>query len=535
VQAVEHADTGPHAPGSAYDVSGLVGLSTSAPRLAYPREMHPPPVRYLDREGASLAYQVVSDGPVAAIACMEAIQHLDLSWMDPDQHHNIERSARFCQFVMMQRRGVGLSDRLSYVPTLEQQADDILAVMDAVGIRKATLSALLGTCGPAALVAAKAPERVHALVLVNPLAQGVPADAAPHGWSRAETKAWRDEVQRIIDHWGSGAIIDLWDRAQGSAHNRRLAGMLERSSMTPAEAQAYFDWVSGLDIRDVLRSVQVETRVLYLESSSFPEAAVRHVAELIPGATFHVLPPPPPGSSIGQAFVPVLEHCEEVVTGSLHSVEADRFLGTVLFTDVVGSTELLADVGDAGYQSLRSSHERQLRLAVAEADGELVKVTGDGTLSLFDGPTKAVRCAERICREAKAAGISVRCGVHTGELQRDGLDITGMTVHIGARVGAAAGPGEVLVSRTVRDLVVGSGLDFDSRGEHRLKGVPDAWELFAIAKAGKQEGTVPVEPSLQTPVDSMVIRSARAAPRLSRAALRLANAVERRRARVGQD
>ena len=494
--------------------------------------MDPVSTQYIDRDGAALAYQVMGDGPVAVIACMEAVQHLDLTWMDPDQHQNIERMARFAQFVMIQRRGVGLSDRLTYVPTVEQQADDILAVMDAVGIRRATLSALFGTCGGAALVAANAPERVAALVLSNPLAQGVAPDNEPQGWTRDEAVVWLEEIGRIVNHWGSGAIIDMWDRAQGSAHNRRLAGMLERSSMTPAAARSYFDWFTQLDIQDVLRSVQVPTRVLYLESGSLPEAAVRYVAELVPGATFHSLPEPPPGSSIGHAFVPVVDHIEEVATGSLHSVDADRFLGTVLFTDVVASTELLADVGDAKYQHLRSSHERLVRLAVEEAGGEVVNVSGDGTLSVFDGPTSAVRCAERICRESKEHGVTVRCGVHTGELQRDGMNITGMTVHIGARVGAEAGPGEVLVSRTVKDLVVGSGLGFASRGEHQLKGVPDAWQLFAVADAGAQEGTVPLEESLQTSMDSMVIQSARKAPRLSRATLRMVNAVERRRARA---
>jgi class 3 adenylate cyclase/pimeloyl-ACP methyl ester carboxylesterase len=495
--------------------------------------MDPAPTQYIDRDGAALAYQVVGEGrPVAAVACMETVQHLDLTWMDPDQHHNIERSARFAQFVMFQRRGVGLSDRLTYVPTLEQQADDILAVMDAVGIRRATLSGIFGTCGPAALVAANAPDRVAGLVMTNPLSQGLHGDDELHGWTKAEATAFMDEIHHIVSHWGSGATIDLWDRVQGTAHNRRIAGMLERSSMTPTAAEAYMDWLLRQDIQDVLRAVQVPTRVLYLESSSLPEPAVRHVAELIPSATFHTLPPTPPGSSIGQAFVPVIDHLEEVATGSLHSVDADRFLGTVLFTDVVASTELLADVGDAKYQHLRSLHERLVRLAVEEAGGEVVNVSGDGTLSVFDGPTRAVRCAERITRESTSSGVTVRCGVHTGELQRDGLNITGMTVHIGARVGAAAHPGEVLVSRTVRDLVVGSGLGFVSRDEHELKGVPGEWELFAVADAGDQQGTVPMEESLQTPIDSMVIQSARRAPRMSRAALRLVNALERRRARA---
>ena len=204
----------------------------------------------------------------------------------------------------------------------------------------------------------------------------------------------------------------------------------------------------------------------------------------------------------------------------------------MLFTDVVDSTELLASVGDAAYREMRSSHERLVRLAVDDGGGELVNVSGDGTLSVFDGPTKAVRCAETICRDAAAAGIEVRCGVHTGEIERDGINVTGMTVHIGARVGAAADAGEVLVSRTVHDLVVGSGLTFASRGEHELKGIPGSWELFAVAHAGDQSGSLPVEKSIQTPLDKLALESARRAPAISRAAVRMANALERRRARA---
>jgi class 3 adenylate cyclase len=222
---------------------------------------------------------------------------------------------------------------------------------------------------------------------------------------------------------------------------------------------------------------------------------------------------------------------EKLVTGTEHMPDADRFLGTVLFTDVVSSTELLARVGDAQYQELRAAHERLVRLTVDSFGGQLISVVGDGTLSVFDGPTKAVRCSEEICRGSEDDGLAVRCGVHTGELQRDGMNVTGMTVHTGARVGAAAGPGEVLVSRTVRDLVAGSGLTFASRGEHELKGVPGTWELFAVTHAGDQIDTLPTEESMQTPMDKMVLQTVRTAPAFVRAAVRLGNAIERRRAR----
>ncbi|MGH3473796.1 MAG: adenylate/guanylate cyclase domain-containing protein [Aeromicrobium sp.] len=492
--------------------------------------MDPVPTHYIDRDGAALAYQVVGDGPVDIVHFWEMSQHLDLMWTDPDIHHLYERAAKFSRSVYFQRRGVGLSDRISYVPTIEQQADDVLAVMDAVGMRRATLFGLLGTSGAVAMVAAKAPERVSGLVLATTFAQGAGASGELHGWTEAERIALIEGYRLAMAQWGSGSSVDMYDSVLGTAHNRRLAALLERCSLTPAAAQMYWEWVQEVDIQDVLRSVQVPTRVLHIPSSPLPEAVVRYVAELVPHGSFHALPETQAGASMGQAFLPITDHIEEVATGAHHEANADRFLGTVLFTDVVASTELLADVGDEQYSGLRRTHERLVRLAVENSGGELVTVMGDGTLSVFDGPSAAVRCAETICREAAEAGIQVRAGVHTGELVREARNVTGMSVHIGARVGATAGPGEVLVSRTVHDLVVGSGLMFVSRGEHDLKGVPGSWELFAVTHAGDQEDSLPAEESMQTSMDKMALQTARRAPSFARATMRIANAVERRRA-----
>jgi class 3 adenylate cyclase len=212
--------------------------------------------------------------------------------------------------------------------------------------------------------------------------------------------------------------------------------------------------------------------------------------------------------------------------------DAERFLGTVLFTDVVGSTELLAQMGDAKYRDLRAAHEREVRLHVEAAGGRLLNVIGDGTISLFHGPTRAVGAAADISRAADRMGLPVRAGVHTGELERSGLDVTGMTVHIGARINALAAPGEVLVSSTVRDLVVGSGLAFVDRGTHELKGVPGQWGVFALADTSKRPAELPDEPSLETALDRAALRTARTAPRAMRVALRVGNAVQRRRARA---
>jgi class 3 adenylate cyclase len=254
------------------------------------------------------------------------------------------------------------------------------------------------------------------------------------------------------------------------------------------------------------------------------------VADLLPNATYQLLPAHAPGTSLGESYRPFIDQAEELLTGHQHAAESDRSLATVLYTDVVDSTALLSRLGDARYREVRGAHERQVRLAVERAGGRLVKVTGDGTLSLFDSPSRAVRCAVTIRDEAAELEIAVRAGLHSGEIEREGLDVAGMAVHIGARVGAAAGPGEVLVSRTVRDLVTGSGLEFVSRGERALKGVPGEWELFALQSADRRADLLPAEPSLVTTFDRAALTTARRAPRTARTVVRVGNAIQRRRA-----
>ena len=492
-----------------------------------------PEARYIERDGGQLAYQVVGEGGVDVLVVGETAQHFDLCWTDPYIHELFERGASFSRTVYMQPRGFGLSERIRYVPTLEQHADDVLAVMDAVGMRAATLVGALTTSGLVALAAARAPERVANLVLFKPIACGPLApDAEQHGWSTGAAADYASRWRPALDRWGSGAVIDAYDPVQGTGYNRRLMAMLERCSATPATAQQYWEWFVRLDISDVFRAVRSPTRVLYAPTSPEPEAVVRRVAELIPQASLHHLPPTPAGAAIGEAWMPVWQHVEEAATGARRSPDADRFLGTMLFTDVVGSTELLARIGDAEYRALRATHERHVRLEVERSGGRLVSVTGDGTFSLFDGPTDAVRCADEIRKAAEKLGISVRAGVHTGELERTGRDFTGLSVHVGARVGAMAVANEVLVSRAVYDLVAGSGLAFVKRGEHTLKGVPGSWHLYALA-AAEQPATLPAERSLETPLDRAVLSTARSAPRAMRAVLRVGNALQRYRSRAG--
>jgi class 3 adenylate cyclase len=496
--------------------------------------MEAPEARYLERDGALLAFQVVGDGPTDVLWVGEAAQHFDLSWTDPELHEMYERAATYSRTAYMQTRGLGLSDPISYWPTLDQQADDVLDVLDAAEMPRATLVGSLTTCGAVVLAAARAPERVSSLVLLRGFACGPLApDAGQHGWTEEAAADYAAGWRRAMERWGTGATIDMWDPALATSYNRRLMAMLERCSAKPAFARVYLEAALHLDLVPYLPSVQAPVRVLYTPTGHEPIAAIRRTAELAPNATFYELPPTPAGASIADAYVDVWGHVKEAATGQPYEAADDRFLGTVLFTDVVGSTELLARIGDSAYRELRATHERQVRLRVDEHGGRVANVTGDGTLSVFDGPTKAVRCADQIRLDATHLGIEVRAGLHTGELSRTGRDVTGLGVHIGARICGLAEAGEVLVSTTVRDLVAGSGLAFVERGPQPLKGVPGRWTLCALAGTAVQPAPLPVERSLETPLDRAALRTARTAPRVMRVALRMGNAVQRYRARSG--
>ncbi len=454
------------------------------------------------------------------------IMHLDLLWADPHAEANLAAVARNGRLALFQRRGLGLSDRVDYVPTLEQQADDILAVMDAAGMQRAVIGAPGSACGPAALVAARYPERVAGLCLWLPFPQPIDGSCDDPWASNAEVAHMADVVNRIVENWGRGRTMDMWNEEMRSANNRRLMAMLERSSMSPTEARAHWDWSAGLDFTHLLPAIQVPTRVLIQDRGVCPLSSAERMVAQIPDASLHVMPVPAPGSSIGEAYYPVAMHLIELALGPRKVAEDNRFFGTVLFTDVVASTRLLADIGDEEYQRVRTAHEHAVRAAVSDADGEVLSISGDGTFSLLDMPGAAVRCAERIAHEARAAGIGVRCGVHAGELQREVANATGLNVHVGARVMAAAAPGQVYVSRTVRDLVVGSGLEFERIGNKRLDGVPGVWDLYRFDHA-RSPRNVPATESLQTPMDKVAVQAARRAPRLMRAMAKLANATDR--------
>ena len=500
-------------------------------RRDYAVRMDPPGTRYVDRDGHALAYPVIGDGGADVVLFLEIGLHPDLMWTDQHIHYVFERAATFSRMVYFQRRGFGLSDPVDHVPTLEQQADDVLAVMDAVGMHRATLVGIGSTCSAMILVAARAPERVRDLVLHQPFVEGAlrEGEGPPRGWTEEERDRYVAGWRGVYDAWGTGRVISMWDPTQDSPFNRRLMALLERCSATPATARAHLEWIFHLDCFGVLPSVQCPTRVLHSVAGAVPLEASRQICAAIPHGTLHVLPPLPAGTSLGQGWLPVLDHIEEVATGAGHPVDAERYLTTVLFTDVAGSTETLAKIGDNLYRALRAAHERQVRNIVEATGGRLVNVAGDGTLSVFAGPAAAVQCARMVRDEATALGLGVRAGVHTGEVEGIGTDLTGMTVHVGARISTAAEPGQVLVSRRVRDLVLGSGLAFTDCGTHDLRGVPGHWHLYALDDTGADAPAVPQHLLHLTAVDRAVLRVAQRSPQLLRSVGRLVTVSRRRR------
>src|SRR2546422_10189957 len=350
--------------------------------------------------------------------------------------------------------------------------------MDAAGSERAALFGLSEGGAMSALFAATYPERTRALVLCGTFATGtLDPDDNPGG------QRWVDEYQRVLDlteHWGEGRTLAVFAPSADSELDRIGRGIFERSAATPPMTRTLLSMVTETDVRDVLPSIRLPTLVLHREEEFVPVEQARYLADHIPGARLVVLPGadhiPFYGDADGYA-----EEIEEFLTGARHAPPSDRILTTVMFTDVVGSTERTAAVGDARWRELVSRHDELMRAELERHRGREVKTIGDGFLATFDGPARGIRCARAIVDELGALGVDLRAGLHTGECEAMNGDLGGVAVHIGARVAAKAQPGEVLVSRTVKDLVAGSEIDFQDRGEHELKGVPGRWRLFAVA------------------------------------------------------
>ena len=478
----------------------------------------PPDTRYVDRDGKALAFQVFGDGPADVVIVSEIAGHLELIWTDPGYVRLFTRWSGRVRTAFFERLGFGVSDPLSEIRPYEDQAEDIIAVMDAAGMQRATVAAVYSAAPGAIFAAARHPDRVSGLHLTSPLVQGW-RSAPPEelvGWTREGLRAWEEQLERMLERWGSGASLEVFAPGLASPANARMWGLLERSSVSPATMRALVETGARTDMRSVLPLVRVPTVVSRNADHPFPVEAVRQAAEAIPGAQWREFPGGRPDMATDEFWEPVARINAELAGVAAAPQPAERRLATVLFTDIVGSTDLAAQLGDAGWRARLERHDELLRTTVGRDGGRVVKHLGDGALSVFDGPAQAIRTAERLLEDVRTLDLELRAGIHTGECEIRGDDLAGMAVHIGARVSAAAGPGEVLVSRTVHDLVVGSGIAFASRGPHELKGVPGSWELFAVSPDGSGPIALGAEAKALRPGDRMILAGARRAPGLMR-------------------
>ena len=402
--------------------------------------------------------------------------------LTPGFNDFLDRLSAFSRVILFDRRGTGASDGVPRraIPTMEEWTEDVRAVLDVVGSEQAVIVASVDAGPIAMLFTALHPGRVRSLVLLNTAARYLVADDYPIGASLAEVESL---VEMLGATWGTaefaGAINPGWgdDRTfvQEVATWSRLAA-------TPRTAAAQYDYIlRSVDVRSALPLIQVPTRVLHVkESPIIPIAHGRYLAEHIAGATLVELPG---GSlSVSPNLSALVDEVAELVTGARPPVEFDRVLTTMVFTDIVGSTARAVSLGDERWRTLLDAHDATVREQLRQFRGNEVKTTGDGFLASFDGPARAIRCSEAIIDAVNDLGLAVRVGLHTGECEVRGDDLGGLAVHIAARVGALASPGEILVSSIVKDLVVGSGIEFEDRGEHEIKGVPGTWKLLAVAR-----------------------------------------------------
>jgi class 3 adenylate cyclase len=438
-----------------------------------------PDTQYVAVGNADVAYKVLGEGRNDLIYCYGLGSHLELLCDMPEAIEYFRRLASFSRLVFFDRRGTGASDGIARdaIPTWEESTEDLMAVMDAVGSERAAILASLDAGLVAIMFAAMHPERVSALILLNTAARYCWAEDYQIGM---EPEAIDAIVQIIEDSWGTDDVTRIANPSvlDDLDLTRRISRMI-RSSATPRTAAAQYAVTMHSDLRQALPLVHVPTLVLHSKDNpQIPPAFGRYLAEHIEGARFVELP----GGDLGMMPITyrVADEVAEFLTGVRPVDEVDRVLTTVLFTDIVGSTERAAALGDERWRSVLDGHDRAVRDHLRMFRGREIKTTGDGFLAAFDGPARAIRCAQGLLAATAAVRLPLRLGLHSGECEVRGDDLGGLAVHIAARIGALAGEGQILVSGTVKDLVVGSGIDFDERGEHVLKGVPGSWKLFAV-------------------------------------------------------
>jgi class 3 adenylate cyclase len=437
-----------------------------------------PETRYARNGDVHLAHHVTGGGGPDLVFVPSWLHHSEHMWTHPSVAPFFARLASFSRLIMFDRRGTGMSDPIAGPVALEEQMDDIVAVMDAAGSEQAVVLAWREGSAMAALFAATHPERTRVLVLYAPMARLSPAPGYEWPIPPAEREAW---VREMVATWGDGSrMLGLAPAMWDDLELRRWYARLERLAAPPGVVPVLQRMVQETDVRDVLPTIQAPTLVLHRAHDRFVDVRhARYVAAHVPGARFVELP----GEDTlmpGSGEVDLLDEIEEFVTGTRRAPESARILATVLFTDLVGSTRRAAELGDQAWRGLLARHDEVVRREIERHRGRPVKSLGDGWLATFDGPARAVRCALALRGALAGLDLEVRSGVHTGEVEVLADDVGGLAVHIGARVMALAEPGEVVASQTVKDLVVGSGLEFSDRGPHELRGVPGEWRLHAV-------------------------------------------------------
>jgi pimeloyl-ACP methyl ester carboxylesterase len=439
-----------------------------------------PEVRYAKSGDVHIAYEVLGEGPVDVLVTPGFVSHIEIGWENPGYKAFADRLASFARVITFDKRGTGMSDPVSEAPTLEQRMDDLRAVMDAAGSQRATLLGVSEGAPLCILFAAAHPERTGGLVLYGGMARSTWAPDYP--WASTPEALWEATSELVLPEWGTGLNIEAF--APSLADDPRMIawwGRMERMGASPGMMAMLYTMFLDIDVRAVLPLIQVPTLVLHRRGDRVVNVgAGRYLGEHIPGARYVELAGSDHAAWAGD-IDSILGEVEEFVTGTraAPAEDIDRVLATVLFTDVVGSTQRAVEIGDKRWRDLLESHNGIVRTELQRHRGREIKTIGDGFLSTFDGPARAIRAGQAIVKGVHELGLQVRAGIHTGECEMLGEDVGGIAVHIGARVAALAAADEVLVSSTVKDLVAGSGITFAERGSHSLKGVPGEWRLFA--------------------------------------------------------
>ena len=444
-----------------------------------------PTTKFVKLGNDRIGYQVLGDGPMDLVFLTGMSSHIDLRWEEPLNEYFLHRLASFSRLILFDRRGTGVSDPVAFdhLPTWEQWADDMRVVFDAVGSERAAIVASLDGGPMAMLFAATYPERTAALVLAHTAAKYVRAEDYPHGWAPDVAEQLLHMVEEL---WGTEGFVSIAapSRSQDEGFRQRYGRYL-RAAARPREAAAQLRNLLSADVRHVLPLIRCPTLVLNRSGYRLVTTDhARYLVEHIPDAKL-VEMQGSDGVLVTEHAGEILDRIEEFLSRIPGGAVPDRVLATVLFTDIVNSTDLAASRGDRRWKAVLETHDEITRDQVARFQGRLIESTGDGVLATFDRPGRAIRAARAIQESIRALGIDIRAGLHAGEieLREGGHRVGGIAVHTAARVTAIAAPGEILVSSTVKDLMAGSGVEFRDRGLHDLKGVPGAWQVFAVGGA----------------------------------------------------